>query len=147
MALKVEEVLERVARQQLSPTVALASAWVAGMSRSFTYTAPVAIPQTLRQRSDEEKLRSDFGALVKRWKRETALISSITKTAMHESYQEIIGMGPKVLPLIFEELARHGGHWFWALQRITRENPASGCSDFEQARSAWLAWWKFQRRA
>ncbi|MBI2205809.1 MAG: hypothetical protein HYU41_18345 [Candidatus Rokubacteria bacterium] len=83
-----------------------------------------------------------FAELVRRWKRDTALTSSIAKVSMHSAYQEIIGMGARALPLIFEELEQRGGDWFWALRAITGEDPARGSSDFDEAKRAWLDWWR-----
>jgi len=156
-----EEVVQRAIRNaQLNPSNALANAWVAGITGASTYTMTVSATQATQQpiadygRSpaatpapEAIRLRAEFSALVKRWRQETRLVSSITKTSMHPSYQAIIGMGRDALPLIFEELASHSGHWFWALQAITRQNPASGCSDFEDAKCAWLAWWKSEQPA
>lgn len=84
--------------------------------------------------------RDTFQELVAKWRRDTDHISSITKTVMHPSYQQIMGMGPPVVPLILEELRDRGGHWFWALRFITRQNPADGGIEFDAARQAWLKW-------
>lgn len=46
---------------------------------------------------------------------------------MHPAYQQIIGMGEKALPLILRDLRdRPTGHWFWALNAITGEEPTLG---------------------
>jgi hypothetical protein len=84
--------------------------------------------------------RDTFKELVAKWRHDTDHISSITKTVMDPSYQQIMGMGPPVVPLILEELRDHGGHWFWALRFITRQNPADGCIEFDAACRAWLKW-------
>ena len=39
------------------------------------------------------------------------------------AYQQIIGMGPRVLPLILRELEHKPEHWFWALRLIAQEDP------------------------
>lgn len=133
-----------------------ASPWVA-----FTHTADVSscsATQQIQQQTrvaganvtvpfwvTESSPSARFAELVRRWKRDTALTSSIAKAAMHSAYQEIIGMGERALPLIFEELEHRGGHWFWALRAITGEDPARGISDFDAARHAWIEWWR--RRA
>lgn len=64
-----------------------------------------------------------FAELANTWRRETAVMSSVTEMAMHPAYQRIIGMGAAALPLIFRELSRQPDHWFWALATITGENP------------------------
>ena len=84
--------------------------------------------------------RNTFNELVAKWRRDTDHISSITKTVMHPCYQTIMAMGPPALPLILKELRDRGGHWFWALRFITRQNPAEGCVEFDAARLAWLEW-------
>lgn len=38
---------------------------------------------------------------------------------MHPAYQQIIGMGPAVVPLLLNDLVRTRSHWFWALRAIT----------------------------
>ena len=68
-------------------------------------------------------LRSIFSELVANWKSETGGISSPDEICMHPAYQQIIGMGPAALPLIFEELSVNGGDWYWALCSITRHDP------------------------
>jgi hypothetical protein len=90
-------------------------------------------------------LRARFRTYVENWRRDTAHLSSASKTVMHPAYQAIIGMGEKALPLILDELRTHGGHWFWALHAITQEDPARDCRDFSDAVRAWLAWGRARR--
>jgi hypothetical protein len=82
-----------------------------------------------------------FDGLVKRWREETGAYSSVTQMAMHPAYQRIITMGPAALPLIFRELERRPGHWFWALRAITGENPVrrEDAGDIGKMTEAWLA--------
>ena len=51
-------------------------------------------------------------------------------------------MGPTALPLILERLDSKGGHWFWALQHISGEDPISpeDAGNYEKMREAWLQW-------
>jgi hypothetical protein len=84
--------------------------------------------------------KSQFDRWVEAWKRDTRYSSSMTKIVLHPSYQAIIGMGSEALPLIFEELRRQGGHWFWALHAITQENPVPDGADYGTAAHTWLAW-------
>jgi hypothetical protein len=62
--------------------------------------------------------------------------------AMLEPYQRIIGMGPAVVPLILEELEREPGHWFWALESITEQNPVppESAGKVGQMAEAWTRW-------
>ena len=86
------------------------------------------------------RVEAEFDSLVDQWRRETRFLSSVQSKIFHPAYQRIIGMGRPVLPLILRELRERDGHWFWALQCITGENPAASFSSMAEARAAWLAY-------
>jgi len=88
----------------------------------------------------DNQLETTFRSLADCWRRETAVLSSITAKAMHPAYQQIIGMGPSAVPLILRELRRRLDHWFWALKAITGEEPVppEDAGDMERMREAWL---------
>lgn len=79
---------------------------------------------------------------ITRWKKDTQLSSSISEIILNQSYLEIIGMGKKVLPYIFQDLEHNDAHWFSALRDIT------GCSPVKQShrgniklmKEDWLKW-------
>ena len=98
----------------------------------------VAVAQLALERSFEER----FLELAQRWRNEVRTVSSTTDRVLHSAYQDIIGMGKAVLPLIFRELESGGGHWFWALRHITHENPASpqDAGNIQKLTEAWLQW-------
>lgn len=85
-------------------------------------------------------IKEKFHKLVNEWRRATRHISSVNKTAMHPAYQQIIGMGQSVLPLILEDLKQTRGHWLWALFAITGTDPAHEGATFDEAVDAWLKW-------
>ena len=87
-----------------------------------------------------------FTHLVQRWKKDTQFCSSPVEMAIHPAYQQIIGMGPAVLPLIFNELAKEPDDWFWALAAITGENPVPVSSEgrLDEMVEAWLQWGREQ---
>ena len=87
-----------------------------------------------------------FSNLEKEWKESTPMLSSITDIVMHPSYQQIIGMGPTAIPLIFLSMRRELGHWFWALCAITGENPVSTehRGKIKEMTDAWLGWGRKQ---
>ena len=92
-----------------------------------------------------EKL--EFERLVNAWKKEKKIMSSSSEMAMCLSYQRIIGMGEKAIPLIFDQLAQEGDepdHWFWALETITGINPIpeDAYGDMNEMASAWILWAK-----
>ena len=88
--------------------------------------------------------RETFGKLAKDWKQKRDRFDSGMATFTHPSYQKIIGMGDRVLPLIFEELQRELDHWFWALKAITRADPdpvpPADVGNLEAMRTHWLRW-------
>jgi hypothetical protein len=88
----------------------------------------------------DESAEGVFRDLVEKWRAETWFMSSIRKRISHLDYLSIIGLGPAAVPLLLRELEQAPDHWFWALQAITREDPAPPEADFDQMRNAWLAW-------
>src|ERR1700746_2004075 len=56
-----------------------------------------------------------FRILTENWRKERGIASSVTKMAMCPSYQRIIGMGGRAVPLILREMENEGNdpdHWF-----------------------------------
>lgn len=68
-------------------------------------------------------LQDRFDELAATWRENTALHSSVTSIATDPSYQQIIGLGPPVIPLILRDLEQRSGHWFWALSALTQADP------------------------
>jgi len=83
-----------------------------------------------------------FRDLADRWHKDTRVLSSVTRMAMHPAYQQIIGMGPAAIPLILRDLKETHDHWLWALYAITGVDPAPDGASFDEAVDAWLAWGK-----
>jgi len=86
------------------------------------------------------ELASLFEHLAEQWRRDTALFSSLTDIVLHPSYQRIIGLGQKVVPLILAELDSEPDHWFWALVAITGKDVAAGSDSVNEASRLWTAW-------
>ena len=91
-------------------------------------------------------LEKDFNERADRWERQTAIYSNPSSLYLHRDYYAITGRGienPRlVIPWILKRLESHGGDWFFALEKITDENPAKNCEDFDSAKSAWNEWAK-----
>ncbi|MEG4986615.1 hypothetical protein QUB08_12695 [Microcoleus sp. BR0-C5] len=73
----------------------------------------------------QTELATTFYQLAEQWKTETRGISSTEQMSVHPAYQQIIGMGPNVIPLLLRELENNSGRWFWALKAISREEPVT----------------------
>jgi hypothetical protein len=88
--------------------------------------------------------RERFRQLAAQWKEQSRHMSNAAQMAMLKPYQQIIGMGEAVVPLILEELQREPDQWFWALEAIAQENPVppESAGKVRQAADAWLAWGK-----
>ena len=89
-----------------------------------------------------EPIVSRFEELVDTWTKETIDISSISDIISHPAYLEIIGMGPRAVPLLLNELRERPDFWFVALEAITGEDPTSDDSsgDLMEMAKAWLEW-------
>lgn len=97
---------------------------------------------TVENASCEPDLESRFNDLAEKWASETAHQSMMSSVVLHKSYQEIIGLGHDVLPLILRRLSTEPNHWFWALRAISGEDPvpADQAGKFDAMRQAWLRW-------
>lgn len=87
-------------------------------------------------------VRERFNKLAEVWQQKCAVLSSSTEKAMHPAYQQIIGMGPSALPLIFRRLQESPGHWFWALKAVTGEDPVppEHAGRVPEMARWWLSW-------
>lgn len=83
-----------------------------------------------------------FNDLADRWQRETGHMSVTIKRVMHPAYQDIMAMGPRVVPLLLRDLLRTRRDWFWALQHLTQYDAiaASGARTKDDMIAAWEAW-------
>jgi hypothetical protein len=83
-----------------------------------------------------------FNGLVTHWQEETGLYSVTTRRYAHPSYHAILVLKDDVVPLILRELQTRPDWWFEALKTLTKQDPVSPNSTFEQAVRAWIEWGK-----
>jgi hypothetical protein len=102
-------------------------------------------PATAPAESIEEK----FERLAALWLAETAYVSSSSDLVAHSAFQEIVGMGPPVIPFLLRALANRTGHWHRALRRIAGADPVPPADrgNIDKAAEAWLRWGKENGRA
>ena len=81
-----------------------------------------------------------FSRLSQQWSSDTVFYSSSHDIVMHWAYQQVIGLGRQVVPLIYEEMVAGRLHWTWALSAILGEDPASGTDSPKDATDAWIKW-------
>ena len=77
-----------------------------------------------------------FRALADTWLRDVAYASDKQTMVSNACYLQIIGLGPPGVRLLLGELQRAPNHWLWALQAITRQDPADGLTNLRQATAA-----------
>jgi hypothetical protein len=104
------------------------------------------VVQTDREKSgalsEEALLERRFEELARAWKADSLFMSSVTDMVNLPSYQEIIRMGPPVVPLLLRDLAKEPNHWFMALYAITGADPIppQDRGNVDRMAAAWLRW-------
>jgi hypothetical protein len=100
----------------------------------------LAAEQQVGERDDPTAhLEAEFNRLTAEWRAATEQSSDPMEILLHPACRKIIGLGPDILPLIFQELQRRPGLWFWALEELTGENPVPPQTEkLKQVRDAWL---------
>lgn len=91
---------------------------------------------------DSRGVEARFRALSSQWKESGQGNSSVRAMSMHPAYQQIIGMGRVVIPMILADLEREPDHWFWALHALTGEDPVpeTARGQLDAMTKAWLNW-------
>jgi hypothetical protein len=66
----------------------------------------------------------------------------MTAASEHPAYQEIIGLGPDVVPFLLRDLEKTQRHWFIALRRLTGANPIppTAAGNVPKMIEAWRQW-------
>lgn len=92
----------------------------------------------------DQQIAGIFLSLRDNWKNQTAYLSSSTEIVNNPNYQQVIQLGEKVLPLIFEDLKKEPDHWFYALNAITGEDPVKfeDRGNLNKMTQSWLEWWR-----
>ena len=87
-------------------------------------------------------LAQRFLELSETWREERGFSSSISEMVLSPAYQQVIGLGPKVVPSILLELTRQPDHWFWALRMLTRVDPvpAESRGNVPAMAKYWIEW-------
>jgi hypothetical protein len=70
-----------------------------------------------------ETIEEEFRRVASVRRTETAYVSSSSDLVAHPAFQEIIGMGSPIIPLLLRELESRTGHWHRALRQITGSDP------------------------
>ena len=83
-----------------------------------------------------------FKKLVEQWREERPPSSFIEHHVMCPAYQQIIGMGREVIPLLLHELEQKPDWWIWALMAITGADPVDPQHErnLREMAKDWLEW-------
>lgn len=83
-----------------------------------------------------------FRELARVWKTDTLYLSSPPAMAKHWAYQQIIDLGPPVVPLLLRELRSKPDFWFAALRALTGANPVApeDAGKVQAMADAWVKW-------
>ena len=126
----IQQELEKCDREQLQQV--------------FEFIEQLSLSQesAIARNNQKTELETTFHSLVEQWKSETRGISSTEQMSVHPAYQQIIGMGRDVIPLLLRELENNSGRWFWALKSISREEPVmpEQRGKTKEMITAWLNW-------
>lgn len=91
-----------------------------------------------------ETVEIQFRRLAAAWHRDTDYLSSMEEADNHPAYQDIIHLGPDVVPLLLRDMAVNHTHWFAALEAITGARPLTSAvaGNIPSMVDAWLHWAK-----
>jgi hypothetical protein len=105
-----------------------------------------ASPLQDRSANDGPTLEQKFQRLSAIWRAETCYLSSTTAMVNHPAYQEIIALGPAVVPLVLRELQERPALWFGALHALTGADPMDPADrgKVRKIAEAWLRWGREQ---
>jgi len=94
--------------------------------------------------SSPQLLTLKFNYFKSVWKEEKKLISSPSKIQSLESYNKILELGEKVLPLIIDDLKNEPDFWFEALRRLTGTDPVEekNKGNVELMSKDWINWYE-----
>lgn len=81
--------------------------------------------------------------LMTTWKRQTRLLSSVSKKVSHPLYRQLMSLGIAAVAPMLKDLKDNGpAHWFCALNAITGTNPVSTgmAGNMTAMTEAWIKW-------
>jgi hypothetical protein len=119
---------------------------IAGASYVYGYAAAIHdfFPVIYNTNNVSVDYSEEFNKYKKEWEVDTSTLSDTNEISMHSAYQRIIGMGSNAVPLIIGEMSKKPGHWFWALEAITGEDPVppEERGKINKMTDSWLEWWE-----
>ncbi len=104
-------------------------------------TVPI---KSFPRKEESDHLKQRFRELASEWDEATAHLSSMNEASEHPAYQEIIRLGPAVVPLLLQDMEANHTHWFMALRALTQSDPIpqSAAGNIPKMVRAWVDWGK-----
>lgn len=88
-------------------------------------------------------VKTTFERLRDEWYRRTSHHSNMSVVFGDPAYQQIIDLGPEIIPFIFAEVKANRGLWLDALATLTGENPVPEAVIYTaEKKKYWLEWGK-----
>jgi hypothetical protein len=89
-----------------------------------------------------QSARTEFKTVYHQWLQDSLFDSVPDRMRRHDSYQRIVTMGDRVVPLIAAELRQEPGFIFLALEEITKSDPVPEAArgNLRETVNAWLSW-------
>ncbi len=95
-----------------------------------------------RSATQVENPAARFETFFQTWKSEAGFLSDGVALTAHSAYKSIIKMGEVAVPFLLMKLENDPQHLFYALFKITGENPVplQHAGDLEKMTADWLDW-------
>lgn len=89
-----------------------------------------------------------FLELAEEWRRTHRWSWRTDKLVDNPAYQEIMTMSWEAVPFIIRELEKSPDHWFYALMKITGENPVppEHAGSLDLMAKDWIRWWRNRKK-
>lgn len=132
----INQTIERKSQLKITPLVG-----------SGIITSTIIEPSStviVEARHNPVKVADIFTQLAANWEAETRFTSSTKDLILNSNYQEIIGLGWDVMPILLKDLQENHRFWFPALNAITGVRPfdPGDAGNGKRMTEAWIKWGK-----
>jgi hypothetical protein len=98
--------------------------------------------KNINENSQDIYMRRKLNELLSLINQESAYSSSITQILENKNFKAIVDFGPKIIPLILEELKHNASCLVWAMNLITGRKISDNKISLSEAAKLWVAWGK-----
>jgi orotate phosphoribosyltransferase len=96
----------------------------------------------VREQRTVRGLERKFTQLAETWRQESRLASDPQDIQSHEAFAELVQLGKKAIPFVFQAYEHEPARWDLLLSKLTRQNPVPRqyAGDVYATRHYWLSW-------